>query len=513
MTSVGLRAFANSSIKEFNFEKTKIISDKAFYNCTNLTIDELSSLEKVGVSSLENVGLIQSVNSDNLKTIGKNAFKGSRIVSVNLPNLESVDSSAFENCTSLTTVSMPKLTKVSSNMFKNCSSLTIADLPSIIYIDSYAFSGTSLKYGYFPKVTEIGTYAFKDASMLKYAMMPAAESVSTGCFMGCTSLKYVCLSSAKEIKVNTFSGCDSLISLWLPSVEKVNSNAFNNSSIEYLQFDSVISIAHLPSTLKGIIISSTLETVSARIPSTDFAVYGYNDSTAQKLAEENSKTFVSVPALVVDMPESVNIEEKYLIAYSLGFDCTYQWYKNDIQSNENGIAIENATNFWYEPKREDNAAYYYCVITSNDGLNSNTIITSPVANALEYQEADYSAYNSLLDEVTIVDREIYTEESLFVLDKLLNTDISGYSLAEQYLIDEHIEKIREAILSLAYKYVLGDVNADGKMSLIDARFVLKVVSGTEELDRIQFLSADINEDGKISLIDVRMILRMLSETT
>ena len=80
------------------------------------------------------------------------------------------------------------------------------------------------------------------------------------------------------------------------------------------------------------------------------------------------------------------------------------------------------------------------------------------------------------------------------MDELLNTDISGYSLAEQYLIDEHIEKIREAILSLAYKYVLGDVNADGKMSLIDARFVLKVVSGTEELDRIQFLSADINED-------------------
>ncbi len=512
VTSVGVKAFANSSIKEFNFEKTRILSEKAFYNCTNLTIDEFHSLEKVGVSSLENIGSIQNVDCDNLKTIGKNAFKGSQVVSVNLPNLELADSSAFENCTSLTTVSMPKLIEVSSNMFKNCSALTVADLPSINSIDSYAFSGTSLKYVYFPKLTEIGTYAFKDATMLKNAIMPLAESVNTGCFMGCTSLKYLYFTSVKEIKANTFSGCNSLKSLWLPSAVKVNSNGFNNSAIEYLQFDSVKSIGHLPSNLKGIILPSTLEMISARVPSTDFVVYGYADSTAYQFAQENSKTFVSVPVLVLDMPEIVDIDKKYLVAYSLGFKCTYQWYKNDIPSNENGIAIENATNFWYEPKREDNATYYYCVITSNDGTNETVVTTSPVANALEYREPDYSAYNSLLVEVSLIDRELYTEETLFVLDELLKTDISGFSLAEQHLIDEHIERIKEAILSLAYKYVLGDVNADGKMSLLDARFVLKVVSGTEELDRIQFLSADINEDGEITLIDVRMILRMLSET-
>ncbi len=513
VTSVGVKAFANSSIKEFNFEKTRILSEKAFYNCTNLTIDEIHSLEKVGVSSLENVGLIQNVDCDNLKTIGKNAFKGSKVVSLNLPNLESVDASAFENCASLTTVSMPKLAEVSSNLFKNCSSLSVVDMESITSISSYAFSGTSLIHAYFPKAISIGNYAFKDIETLKFAMMPVVESVSAGCFMGCTSLKYVCLASLKELKTNTFSGCDSLKSLWLPSVEKVNSNGFNNSAIEYLQFDSVKTIGHLPSNLKGIILPSTLETVSAKVPSTDFVVYGYEETIANQFAIDNSKKFVNVPVLVFDMPESVNTEEKYLIAYSLGFNCTYQWYKNDIQSNENGIAIENATNFWYEPKREDNAACYYCVITSNDGINETVVTTHPVTNALEYQEADYSAYYSLLDEMNDVDREIYTEESLFALDELLNTDISGFSLAEQYLIDEHIEKIKEAFLSLAYKYILGDVNADGKMSLLDARFVLKVVSGTEELDRIQTLSADMNEDGEISLIDVRLILRMLSETS
>lgn len=511
VTNIGAKAFANSSIVEFNFEKAKILGDKAFYNCTNLTVDELTSIEKVGVSAFENAGLIQRVDSSNLKTLGKNAFKGSQIVSVNLPNIESVDSSVFENCTSLTMVSMPKLTELSSNVFKNCSALTSVDMQAVTSIGSYAFSGTALKYAFFPQSIEVGTYAFKDVTTLEYAMMPVAEIVNAGCFSGCISLKYSCLASLRELKANTFSKCDSLKSIWLPLVEKVNLNAFNNSSIEYLQFDNVVSIGSLPSNLRGLVLSSKLETVSAKVPSTDFIVYGYEESVAHQFAQNNSKSFVNVPVLVIDMPEFVNTEEKYLIAYSLGFNCTYQWYKNDIQSNENGIAIEDATNFWYEPKREDNAACYYCVITSDDGLISNTIITSPIANALEYQEADYSAYNSLLDEVTVVDREIYTEESLFVLDELLNTDISGYSLAEQNLIDEHIEKIKEAVLSLAYKYVLGDVNADGKMSLLDARFVLKVVSGTEELDQIQTLSADMNEDGEISLIDVRLILRMLSE--
>lgn len=510
--NVGSKAFANSSIREFNFEKTKILSDKAFYNCTNLTVDELTSLEKIGVSAFENAGIIQSLDSSNIKSIGKNAFKGSQIISVNLPNVETVDSSAFENCTSLTTASMPKLAEVSSNLFKNCSSLSVVDMESITSISSYAFSGTAIIRAYFPNAISIGNYAFKDIETLKFAMMPVVESASAGCFMGCTSLKCVCLASLKELKTNTFSGCDSLKSLWLPSVEKVNSNSFNNSAIEYLQFDSVKTIGHLPSNLKGIILPSTLETVSAKVPSTDFVVYGYEETIANQFAIDNSKKFVNVPVLVFDMPESVNTEEKYLIAYSLGFNCTYQWYKNDIQSNENGIAIENATNFWYEPKREDNAACYYCVITSDDGINETVVTTHPVTNALEYQEADYSAYYSLLDEMNDVDREIYTEESLFVLDELLNTDISGFSLAEQYLIDEHIEKIKDAFLSLAYKYILGDVNADGKMSLLDARFVLKVVSGTEELDRIQTLSADMNEDGEISLIDVRLILRMLSET-
>lgn len=510
ITHINFNAFANSTISTFSFETVKSISDKAFYGCTNLKDVNLPNVEKIGVSAFENVQSIETLNSEKLISIGNYAFRGTCVSSVNLPNLDTLGTGAFEKCSNLTSVSMPNLENVLANTFKNCTNLLEIDMPNIVSIGNYAFQSAALIDVDFEKAETVGNYAFRDASELKYAILPNAESIGTGCFSNCTNLKFVYLLSLEELKANTFLKCESLQSAWLPSVKTVNKNAFNNSSIEYLQFDTVEKIESLPSTLVGLIFPTSLVEITATVPETDFTVYGYEDTFAYQYAQENSKEFVTVPVMCCEVPESVSTEEQYLIAFSIGFNCTYQWYKNDTVSNENGTPIEGATNFWYEPVREDNAVAYYCVITSDDCANSNTVITAPIKNAPEYQEADYTAYNALLEEVSLIDRDLYTAESLAVLDDLLATDISGYSLAEQELIENHVTEIKNAISSLILDYMLGDINGDGKISVLDARIALKTVSGTQALDELQNLAADINGDGKISLIDVRMLLRIIS---
>ena len=62
------------------------------------------------------------------------------------------------------------------------------------------------------------------------------------------------------------------------------------------------------------------------------------------------------------------------------------------------------------------------------------------------------------------------------------------------------------------KTVLGDLNGDGQVTAIDARWALQAASGTRTLNEEQKAAADINGDGKITAIDARWILQAASGT-
>lgn len=60
------------------------------------------------------------------------------------------------------------------------------------------------------------------------------------------------------------------------------------------------------------------------------------------------------------------------------------------------------------------------------------------------------------------------------------------------------------------KTLLGDVNGDGKITAIDARWALQAASGARMLTEEQKAAADANGDGKITAIDARWILQAAS---
>lgn len=57
----------------------------------------------------------------------------------------------------------------------------------------------------------------------------------------------------------------------------------------------------------------------------------------------------------------------------------------------------------------------------------------------------------------------------------------------------------------------GDVNNDGKVSAVDALYVLKYVAGTQDLDSTQKQYADANGDKTISGVDARKILKIAAK--
>lgn len=60
------------------------------------------------------------------------------------------------------------------------------------------------------------------------------------------------------------------------------------------------------------------------------------------------------------------------------------------------------------------------------------------------------------------------------------------------------------------KQLRGDINNDGKLSIIDMLTIFRYKSGEIELDEQELARADVNGDGSVTLIDARSILRHIA---
>jgi len=168
-------------------------------------------------------------------SIGSSAFYNcTGLTSVTIPDsVTSIGSSAFYNCTGLTSVTIGNsVTSIGFNAFYGCSGLTSVVIPdSVTSIAKYAFYGCSgLTSVVIPdSVTSIGDYAFRNCTSLTSITIPdSVTSIGQGAFSGCTGLTSVTIGdSFQTISSSAFSGCTGLTSVVIPdSVTSIGSNAF-----------------------------------------------------------------------------------------------------------------------------------------------------------------------------------------------------------------------------------------------------------------------------------------------
>ncbi len=108
----------------------------------------------IGVSNDKNIVIPSKYNGKPVTEIYQNAFKGSEIVSVNIPkSVKIIGEGAFEECRMLKSVTIAAGTEIiKERAFYQCSNLLIVEMPNTITeIEENALSDcrniTSIKYG------------------------------------------------------------------------------------------------------------------------------------------------------------------------------------------------------------------------------------------------------------------------------------------------------------------------------------------------------------------------------
>ena len=249
-------------------EGTRIICDRAFWNCSSLSeIVSPSSVTSIGdrafeyCSSLIYISIPKSViglngnpfvgwngkleclspnfvyeddvlfNKDKSRII---SFRNQIIKSYVIPSsVASIGDSAFLWCSSLSEIVIPSsVTSIGDSAFYGCNSLSEIVIPSsVASIGNSAFWGcNSLSEIVIPSsVTSIGDWAFYGCSSLSEIVIPSSvTSIGYSAFEGCKSLSEIVIpSSVTGIGNSAFSDCDSLSEIVIPSsVTSIGNLAF-----------------------------------------------------------------------------------------------------------------------------------------------------------------------------------------------------------------------------------------------------------------------------------------------
>lgn len=499
-------AFENcTDLKTVGAFRATVVGDKAFYNCINLRNLYLGELTSIGRYSFYNVCSYQyylsertfSLNLQNVKSLPEGAFMNSALSAAEFNWVIGVEKNVFSECTALVSVHFNRMSAMPDGMFKGCTSLIDVEIKNSSYVSVGAFSMCeNLVSVSIPDATYVNSNAFENCVSLISVNLNKAETVHSNAFTGCISLlslnlpamrefepdvytttrpnitfpanlttfsapkmlktvsdmfngcrnsiTNIYLNSAENIAENTFRGCHNIFFLNIESITHLEANALAYCTIQFIDARNLETTADMPDN-SGILLSNNF------IESTDTAenltVYGTANTFVERYANYKKYNFIPIPLIFNEIPEYITENSETVFINAVGFNLTYQWYQNTVNSTENGTPIEGATTSSYTFTESDTAPFYYCVITQRDMETVSVITTNVIVK--DTTPADYTAYNAAVAKANEIDRSLY--QNLYILDSALEVDVSNRYSCEQEIVDLQTEAILQAIESLEYK--------------------------------------------------------------
>ncbi|MBR4051221.1 MAG: leucine-rich repeat protein [Clostridia bacterium] len=400
------------------------------------------------------------------------------IESIVIPaSLEEIGKSAFNSCQELTEVVFEEdssLRVIHSSAF-NYTSLREFDIPeSVVKIGSDAFSATDIRYVYIPENVTHCDGAFSDmenarsievspenpnywsnssgivfskdksvlhffpgdSSMTEYTVPAGTKHIAYAAFSG-TNLKKITLNDDLETAGEyIFSGSYNLYTINLGSgLSVINSNMLRGSSLNYKELvipeniKTIEKMAFSVSSLKNIYFITKDATFARQsVYHTDkVVIHCYEGSTAQQYAEEYGIQYI----LFEDEPFTRMLEELILKAEGV-----YRPNYSEDSLAELDAAV-NAVDLDKENLTQQQVDEWYKAISAAlDGLSVGA--------------ADYSMLEEVIKSANSIDRNLYTTESLAMLDAEVAAVKSGLTKEEQNQVDSWTEAIKKALIGLEY---------------------------------------------------------------
>ena len=241
------------------------IGENAFSGCSGLTSVTLHCSE-IGSWFNGNGNIMEIVIGDEVTRIGDNAFSGcSGLTSVTIPNsVTIIGDQAFWGCSGLQSIKVESgnsvydsrdncyaiiktetnellygcnntvipnsVTSIGSSAFLNCSGLTSVTIPnSVTSIGENAFSGCSGLTSVTLHCSEIGPWFNRNENIKEIVIGDEVTRIGDDAFIGCRGVKSVPIpNSVTSIGENAFGGCRGLKSVTIPnSVTSIGDNAFD----------------------------------------------------------------------------------------------------------------------------------------------------------------------------------------------------------------------------------------------------------------------------------------------
>ncbi|MCQ2482556.1 MAG: leucine-rich repeat protein [Clostridia bacterium] len=285
LENIGERAFQNSTLEGVTFQSDVTLGKQAFEGCNIISLD-LSQVTVIGEAAFsKNTNLSQIVFSKNTELIKKNAFNGCTQLTYiyssenkSKPALPSglasksavtIGESAFQDCTSLKNFSMEFLNGGSTISFGKYCFKGCTDLTELVYPDNLFTAGVG---------------AFMDCTKLKKVTVGSGcQSIEDETFCNCIGLEKVTYKGAPT----------SDVSVLLPdNFTRVGSKAFMGTAISSIQLPSELN------TLGAMAFKDCTQLGSLNIPKN---IQVINDGFCQGCT---SLKVVSIPALTQSIKEN-----------------------------------------------------------------------------------------------------------------------------------------------------------------------------------------------------------------
>ena len=174
---------------------------------------------------------LTELKESGVNRLGAYAFyKNTGIISVEFPGLSdgTICTSAFYNCTHLTTAAFPDITNFATYMFNYCTSLTDISAPVVTYGGQAAFmSCSALETVNFPMMRGFGQNIFQACVNLSaISFSTSLTSIATSAFQICYKLESINLSNVTSISAAAFYACTQLSSVSLQRLKNLGYSAF-----------------------------------------------------------------------------------------------------------------------------------------------------------------------------------------------------------------------------------------------------------------------------------------------